>query len=688
MPIRIQQYNTQPRRIQAGGVDPGFAQPLIRDAGRSAQADVVNDMLSAGMQITEVGIREYVKDQSTAVAAALNDYRRQLSEERERYTTENRGRDAVGAGEHFGAFAREAAAPLAEKFSGRFREMFLRDAAATGLHFTEQGQAYGRREKEAWEKSVLEGDMSQTLDAIANDPGNAEFVQQSLAELKQRMVAMTPGLDHRAMEADLNRKVAGVTIDALLARDNVGGAQGALAQYRELLGAAAPQYEARIRAAGNRRRAELRAGVGSRLEDGFAALEDGKNAPDLPSNQEIYAAYGDNAPEVIRRKDEMVAFSANLQNIRRMTREQQMELLKREEPQSGEGYRMQAALHAKLERAVAEDARRRETDPAAYLANVDVDVARTRDAMFRNFTPESANAYLTALAAAKDERGMTGAMVLPREDARQLADRLQSGDNPVGAIRTMHQAFGRQWPEVMRQIAPDMGNQMNLIASGMGERAGKLLIEAGRDKDFPRQAESLLALNGSDKTEYRNSIRDAMQPFNATLLAGQDSAMAAAVNDAVDKLGLKYMLEGMNKDDAIKKAAEEVVLDRYNLVESGGHAFRVPKMFDASEMYAGAKNALAKVSENPGDIGKIPYKGMGEKQQDASYASMISNNGYWVTNRDESGVLLYVGGMPVLDRNGAPVSRTWAQLQEAGAAAKQMEEKALNAAANPWGGQF
>ncbi|MBD5417081.1 MAG: hypothetical protein HDR50_05360 [Desulfovibrio sp.] len=230
MAIRIQHYSTPPRNIHAGGIDAGFAQPLIRDAGRSTDADIINEMAKAGMQITEVGFREYVKDQSTAVAQALNDYRRQLSEERERYTTENKGKDAVNAGEHFDAFAREAAQPLADQFSGRAREMFLRDAAATGLHFTEQGQAYGRREKEVWQKSVFEGDMSETLNAIANDPGNAEFVQHSLAGLKQRMADMTPGLDHRAMEADLNRKVAGVTIDALLARKNVAGAQIALDQ--------------------------------------------------------------------------------------------------------------------------------------------------------------------------------------------------------------------------------------------------------------------------------------------------------------------------------------------------------------------------------------------------------------------------------------------------------------------------
>lgn len=439
-----------------------------------------------------------------------------------------------------------------------------------------------------------------------------------------------------------------------------GGAPSLLTQAQRT------QLQARIEVVENRRRAELRVGVGSRLEDGFAALEDGRNAPDMPSDQEIQAVYGDDAQKIIRQKYELTAFSANLQDIRQMTPAQQAELLRREAPQPGEGYRVQAALYAKLERAVAEDAKQREADPAAYLANVDATVARTRNAMFQNFTPESADAYLTSLATAKEERGMTGTMVLPKGDARQIADRVQASDNPVGAIQTMSRAFGRQWPEVMRQIAPEMGNQMNLIASGMGERAGRLLIEAGRDKDFPKQAESLLALKGSDKTEYQNSVRDAMQPFNATLLAGQDSAMAAAVNDAVGTLGLKYMLEGMDKGDAVKKAAEEVVLGRYNLVESGGHVFRAPKVFDADKIYAGAKNALAKVSENPGGVDRVPYKGMGEKRQDASYASMISNNGYWVTSRDENGVMLYVGGWPVLDGEGAPVFRTWVQLEEAG----------------------
>lgn len=259
MAIRIQQYNTPPRRVQAGGIDPGFSNPLIRDAGRNGTVDVVDAMLKAGMQITEVGIREYVKDQTTAVSEALQEYRAALSTERDRYTKENKGKDAIGAGAYFDGFARDAARPLADRFSGRFREMFMKDAAATGLHFAEQGQNYGRQQKEAWDKSVFEGDMAQTMDAIANDPGNADFVEESLRNLKSRAASMFPGLDRRAMEADLNRKVAGLTIDSFLAKDNVGNARGAFSQYKDLLGAAAPQYEARIKAKGRELEARARA---------------------------------------------------------------------------------------------------------------------------------------------------------------------------------------------------------------------------------------------------------------------------------------------------------------------------------------------------------------------------------------------------------------------------------------------
>lgn len=219
MAIRIQQYNTPPRRIQAGGVDPGFSQPQIRDAGRAAGADLTDAMLKAGMQITEVGIREYVSQETTRVSQSLLRMQGELSAERDRYMAESQGQNAINAGEHFRSFADEAMQRHLEdgQFSGRFRQMFARQAVATGLHFTEQGQAYGRQQKEAWEGSVLKGQLAEFGTQVARNYNNPEWINFNLQALRQRIETMRPGLDNREMFQHLDSLTAKGRLDGMLA---------------------------------------------------------------------------------------------------------------------------------------------------------------------------------------------------------------------------------------------------------------------------------------------------------------------------------------------------------------------------------------------------------------------------------------------------------------------------------------
>lgn len=219
MAIRIQQYNTPPRRIQAGGVDPGFAQPMIRDAGRSADADVTDAMLKAGMQLTETGIREYVSQETTRVSQSLLRMQGELNAERDRYMAESQGQNAINAGEHFRSFADEAMQRHLEdgQFSGRFRQMFARQAVATGLHFTEQGQAYGRQQKEAWEGSVLKGQLAEFGAQVARNYNNPEWINFNLQALRQRIETMRPGLDNREMFQHLDSLTAKGRLDGMLA---------------------------------------------------------------------------------------------------------------------------------------------------------------------------------------------------------------------------------------------------------------------------------------------------------------------------------------------------------------------------------------------------------------------------------------------------------------------------------------
>lgn len=218
MAIRIQQYSAPPRHIQAGDVDPGFSQPLIRDAGRSA-ADLTDAMLKAGMQLTEVGVREYVSRETTRVSQSLLRMQGDLSAERDRYMAEHQGQNAINAGEHFRSFADEAMRRHLEdgQFSGRFRQMFARQAVATGLHFTEQGQAYGRQQKEAWEGSVLKGELAHFETLVAKNYDNPELITYNLGQLQGRIKDMRPGLDNREMFQQLDSLAAKGRLDGMLA---------------------------------------------------------------------------------------------------------------------------------------------------------------------------------------------------------------------------------------------------------------------------------------------------------------------------------------------------------------------------------------------------------------------------------------------------------------------------------------
>lgn len=262
MAIRVQTYNTGPRRIQMGGIDPGTPRGGIRDVSGTASDNLLKDALAAGKELTGIAIQEYVKDETTRVSQSLLGMQQELNAERDRYTAENKGQDALGAGQHFEQFAKKTAQKYLQegKFSGRFAEMFMKQASGTALHFTEQGQAYGRQQKSAWEESVLQGDIEEFQKVVAQNYNNPELIEFSRDALRQRIAGMRPGMDNRALFSSLDSQTAGSIIEGYLAHDNIRGARGALDKYRDLLGGEVNRVEASIashaRALASRARAE------------------------------------------------------------------------------------------------------------------------------------------------------------------------------------------------------------------------------------------------------------------------------------------------------------------------------------------------------------------------------------------------------------------------------------------------
>lgn len=289
MAIRIQQYNTGPRRIGVGGIDPGYQQPRIGNIAATAENQLAGTVLEAGKALTNVAIKEYVSTETTRVSQSLLAMQKELSAERDRYMAENQGQNAIEAGQHFEKFARETAQKYFQEggFSGRFAEMFNKQAAGTTLHFTEQGQAYGRQQEALWKDSNYKSSVQEKLNAISQDYNNPEFIEFQLHSFDELVDGMFPGMDNRARKLEFRQNASGSIIEGYLSHDDIRGARGAFGQYKELLGDKANAVEVQIRNRADALEAKARADA-----------ERAQNQAAAQLGISLFQQYGNNAESV------------------------------------------------------------------------------------------------------------------------------------------------------------------------------------------------------------------------------------------------------------------------------------------------------------------------------------------------------------------------------------------------------
>lgn len=680
--IRIQTYNSTPRRIQAGGINPGN-QPTLRTVSGRAEDRTLAAMLQSGLKLTDIIVKEYVQNETTRVEQSLAAMNAELAVERERYMRENQGQNALNAGEHFEQFARNLRdKTLADgKFQGRFADIFMKQASGLGFNFTEQGRSYARQQRGAWYDSVKKSMVSEIMNLAAQDYDDPDKIAYAIENYEFYLATIQHGLDNRGELNKVFQNVAETRVDGYLAHNRIADARDAFEESREMLGDRANAVKVRIdahadalQAKAKQRQLELRAGLAGRIEDAEAAWRDGLEVQNPPTREEVAAAYGKDAPEVWERLEGLQNLSEDIRGLRAMSPAEQDSLLAERRPEAGEGYAAKSKIFSALTQAVERDRKARADDPAGYLASVEPEVKAARQAMFRDMTPDSVNAYAVALKAAREARGMAGseaAAFLPESDAKQIAAKLEDSPLPMEALQQLSASAGKYWPDMLRQFSGKEGlsGAMRLAASGMDADAGKKLLEAARDKDFAKKAEEVLGINGATKTDFQNLVRESMADFNKTLLAGGDGDMSARINQNVERLALRYMMDGYETEEAVEKAAGKVILDRYSLAGPTGKQFRVPKKFNADRIGDGAEASLLDAAM-PGKLLLPDASLFGEDFTDRTYAAWIRREGYWVTNSDESGAVLFVGGQAVRNTDGSPVERTWDELE-----GKGMEER-------------
>ena len=232
---RLQQYRQQQYRQQMGAAHvaiPGAVRvagpPQGADGASRALATAIDGAVGMGMKLAA---REHVLTEQTRMEERLLAARKEFGEWREQYQREHQGSDALDAGEAFQAKFAEIAGRHLEAFGGAGNEVFRRQLggrlAAAGVLAREQGAAYASGQRQAWEKSVREGQIAQLEQDAFTAPDNTPWLDMQVEGVVRDEAAR--GRDTTALRRSLASHTQLTRIRGLVERGDLDGAARVLA---------------------------------------------------------------------------------------------------------------------------------------------------------------------------------------------------------------------------------------------------------------------------------------------------------------------------------------------------------------------------------------------------------------------------------------------------------------------------
>jgi hypothetical protein len=278
--------------------------------------------------------------------------------------------------------------------------------------------------------------------------------------------------------------------------------------------------------------------------------------------------------------------------------------------------------------------------------------------------------------------------ILPKAIAQDMATRWRApGNQPPGKeaeggavavlsqIQNSAKVWGDRWPEVYREVAPKLDPVLRVIAAGVDPAAGTKLLNA---QNIP--IGKILASEDEVKdTDLKRDVIDALKPFARTVAGSQRDQTVSDYTMVAHKLAAIYARDGMTSTAAAAQAAKELVLGKYDFVDSGDSHYRVPKLDDdgrplpytSQDISAGAAAAKKKLgtTEMPVAPKRDDVGGLSPEYLANETAGGLRRNGIWVTSPKEDGLALLQGnGFAARRPDGSPVVLSWKELAALGRA--------------------
>ena len=421
--------------------------------------------------------------------------------------------------------------------------------------------------------------------------------------------------------------------------------------------------ERRIEAENQRQLATRSVEMADEIQDGIALCQDGDTNATFPAESEIRAVFGKRAEHILTQIRVAEDFAVGYQELKEATPAQAQEILKSFKPSGQEDYAIRQRYYEQMARVIDADAKKRMEDPVAYAADASRDVNAARISFFEKPSAENWATYKKQLEIFRATRDMPGEELLSKRDAKSWGDNLRKDPNLLQTADKLRQDIGADYPQVMKEIAPNLGDRINIALACEDRGIASRLMEITRDKDFIKNAKTLIPDWGDyGDQEINRKIADELTDFTSSLLAGvnvDDRGMAVSAQEAVKSLAASYaMQEKIPITDAIRRAANDLFNNRYDYYTINGHSVRVPKELRDS-IDKGKFNALYSLMiERSGDYMREKF-GQLHLDEETLVRDIMYGQAYLITDDSESGVILFRGINPVADKDGNIVRFSW-----------------------------
>ncbi|MEP9807791.1 hypothetical protein ABLV11_00160 [Klebsiella sp. GW_Kp181] len=304
----------------------------------------------------------------------------------------------------------------------------------------------------------------------------------------------------------------------------------------------------------------------------------------------------------------------------------------------------------------------REKDPGGWLSQNSPAVKQAYAAYAQD--PTQGAQFANAIMVEKNRLGIMSKDILPDTMADSILQTIDSSkEQSVAAIQSVGQQFGPYSQQVMQQIQKKAGPALQVVMATDNPRAANALWQNRNVKTSDLRDSINTAASGSADsadTEWASQSKD----FAATMVVQPGGVgIWNNFNDQGRRLMYLNIQKGMSVGDAAKQAFQDILGSQYQTTGT----WRLPTRLnlDMSDI----KDGVSAYMDNLKGEDIRPLIGdprVSEEVNRSQSLSRIKDNAEWVTNSDETGLMMTLNGLVVTDPQGQPITATFSDLAKLG----------------------